>query len=157
MKKETNYIRVAGFLLLLFSIGLGALSCTGTKPVAEISEREKEVFTSKEADTVEIVDPESNYEIIIIEPGFNVWLQTIARPPGYYSQTFLENRNRFLVVAWNNRVLNTMQFNPQLYQMQIDYDPRIDYGYDVNYKLYNYFIFFQRRYNQRLGPFLPRI
>ncbi|MGJ8739147.1 MAG: DUF6146 family protein, partial [Zobellia laminariae] len=30
-------------------------------------------------------------------------------------------------------------------------------GYEVNYKLYNYFIYFQRKYNQRLGPFVPRI
>ncbi len=62
-----------------------------------------------------------------------------------------------MVIEWNNRVINTLQFDPQLYQLQIDYDPMIDYGYEVNYKLYNYFIYFQRKYNQRLGPFAPRI
>ena len=139
--------------------GLLALSmgCIGAKKDTSISEREKETFRTSQTDTVEISDPESNYEIIIIEPGFNVWLQSVARPPGYYSQTFLENRNRLYVVEWNNRVLNNLQFDPQLYQLQIDYDPFIDYGYDVNFKLYNYFIYFQRKYNQRLGPFLPRI
>lgn len=115
------------------------------------------MFTAKAADTVEISDSESNYEIIIIEPGFNVWLLTIARPEGYYSQSFLENRNRVLVIEWNNRVLNSLQYDPQLYELQIDYDPMVDYGYEVNYKLYNYFIYFQRKYNQRLGPFAPRI
>ena len=145
------------WILILPSFMIVVIGCMSTKGNVEISEEEKEAFTTTQADTVEISDEESNYEIIIIEPGFNVWLQSVARPPGYYSQTFLENRNRLMVIEWNNRVINTLQFNPQLYQLQIDYDPHIDYGYEVNYKLYNYFIYFQRKYNQRLGPFAPRI
>ena len=41
--------------------------------------------------------------------------------------------------------------------MQIDYQAHIDYGYEVNYKLYNYFIYFQIQYKQRLAGFVPRI
>lgn len=144
------------FVVAVFS-SLIYLGCIGSKTTTEISDKEKQVFSTKVADTVEISDPESNYEIIIIEPGFNVWLQSVARPEGYYSQTFLENRNRLYVIEWNNRVINTLQYNPQLYELQINYDPFVDYGYEVNYKLYNYFIYFQRKYNQRLGPFAPRI
>jgi hypothetical protein len=142
---------------VLSVLSILVLSCVSTRQGMGITAEEKEVFNANRADTVEIVDAESNYEIIIIEPGFNVWLRSVARPPGYYSQTFLENRNQIYVTAWNNRVFNNVQFNPLLYQLQIDYDPQIDYGYDVNYKLYNYFIYFQRKYNQRLGPFVPRI
>lgn len=144
-------------LLVAFCASLLFLACGGTKTIPDISDKEKEVFATKVADTVEIADPESNYEIIIIEPGFNVWLQAVARPEGYYSQSFLENRNQVYVIAWNNRVLNPYQYDPQLYLLQINYDPSIDYGYEVNYKLYNYFIYFQRKYNQRLGLFVPRI
>jgi len=143
-------------LLAVIVLGL-ALSCTAQKETVAISEEEKAVFTSEDDAQVEIKDEETEYEIIIIEPGFYQWLQSIARPEGYYSQHFLENRNHLLVINWNQRVLQPQRFNPNLYQLQIDYDPNIDYGYDVNYKLYNYFIYFQRKYNQRLGPFLPRI
>jgi hypothetical protein len=122
-----------------------------------ISEEEKMAFEAKGEDTVALRNEESNYEIIIIEPGFQTWLQSIARPEGYYSQTYLENRNEILVTNWNQRVLQPLLFDPQLYEMQINYDPHVDYGYEVNYKLYNYFIYFQRKYRQRLGPFLPRI
>ncbi len=139
-------------VLSLFIMGCGA-----QKGALDISEKEQQVFESKNEEPVEIADEESEYEIIIMEPGFNTWLQSIARPPGYYSQSFLESRNNILVINWNQRALNPLQFDPNLYQLQIDYDPTIDYGYEVNYKLYNYFIFFQRRFNQRLGPFLPRI
>jgi hypothetical protein len=62
-----------------------------------------------------------------------------------------------LVQAWNDRVLQPFAYNPNLYEMQIDYQPNIDYGYEVNYKLYNYFVYFQLTYKQRLAGFVPRI
>ncbi len=130
--------------------------CSSPRPVA-VEPGEQAVFAEKVADSVRIADAESKYEIVIIEPGFYNWLVSIAKPEGYYSQTFLENRNAIYVQNWNNRVLNPREFDPDLYELQIDYDPAIDYGYEVNYKLYNYFIYFQRKYRQRLGPWIPRI
>jgi len=100
-------------------------------------------------DTVRIANDSLEYEIIIIEPGFNSWLAT-QRPRGYNEQFWLENRNLFLVTEYNNRVLNSTQFNPNIYIQRIDYNQRIDYGYEVNYLLWNWFQFFQVRYNQKL-------
>jgi hypothetical protein len=110
-----------------------------------------------QSDTVSISSDESDYEIIIIEPGFNSWLAGTARPIGYYSQQFLETRNALLVQEWNIRNSQPSKYDPSLYELRIDYDTRTDYGYDVNYKLYNYFIYFQITYKQRLSSFLPRI
>lgn len=137
-----------------------AVSCGSTKEkvtIPDITDEERAAFSQVEGDTIEIANEETEYQIIIIEPGFNIWLQSIARPEGYYSQSFMESRNQLMVMEWNRRVLQPMQFNPNLYELQIDYQQGIDYGYEVNYKLYNYFIYFQRKYRQRLGPFLPRI
>lgn len=141
-------------LLILFSL---LLSCTAQKEVLDISKEEQAAFNSDDGQQVEIKDEETEYEIIIIDPGFFTWLNSIARPEGYYSQSFLENRNAIMVTNWNIRATQPLIYNPNLYQMPINYDQNIDYGYEVNYKLYNYFIYFQRKYNQRLGPFIPRI
>ena len=108
-------------------------------------------------DTVFISSDETDYEIIIIEPGFNGWLVSTAQPRGYYSQEWLETRNQLLVQEWNLRNLQPLQYDPNLYLLRIDYDPRTDYGYEVNYKLYNYFVYFQLKYKQRLTAFIPRI
>lgn len=150
-KRVLHYFIAASLIVGLF------VSCSTQKEALDISTEEKAVFDSQEEDAVEIKDDETEYEIIIIEPGFNAWLQSIARPEGYYTQSFLENRNQIMVINWNQRVIQPQRFNPNLYELQINYDPHIDYGYEVNYKLYNYFIYFQRKYNQRLGPFIPRI
>ena len=144
-------------VLFCLTLCVVLISCTSQKKTLDVTNEEKEVFQSNDDEPVEISDDETEYEIIIIEPGFYTWLNSIARPEGYYSQSFLENRNIIMVTTWNQRVLQPNRFNPNLYEMQINYDPSIDYGYEVNYKLYNYFIYFQRKYNQRLGPFIPRI
>lgn len=141
-----------GLVLVLFIV-----QCSGSKKAIDISKEEEDVFNQNERDTVTIKNDTLQYEIIIMEIGFNTWLQSIAKPRGYYTQNYLENRNRIYVINWNQRVLEPLRFDPNLYELQINYDPNVDYGYDVNYELYNYFIYFQRKYNQRLGPFAPRI
>ncbi|WP_372757652.1 DUF6146 family protein [Mariniflexile sp.] len=142
---------VASIIIIFFFI----IGCNTTKTTA--SHKNEELENEKLGDTVRISNDELEYEIIIIEPGFNSWLASTARPEGFYSQQYMETRNYQYVIEWNQRVLQPQRYNPNLYELQIDYQPNIDYGYDVNYKLYNYFIYFQLTYNQRLGPFLPRI
>ncbi|ETN95414.1 DUF6146 family protein [Zhouia amylolytica] len=143
-------------ILFLFMLIWG---CSSSKEALNISEEEKLAFNTKESpqDTVKIANDSLEYEIIIIDPGFYTWLNSIAKPRGFYSQNYLENRNQIYVINWNQRVMQPMRYSPNLYEMQIDYRSDIDYGYEVNYQLYNYFIYFQRKYNQRLGPFYPRI
>ncbi|GGW25854.1 DUF6146 family protein [Arenibacter certesii] len=152
MRKRSVFIVLSITLFSVYIIG-----CGGTKQTIAVSEEEKIAFTKTEGDTITIANEETEYEIIIIEPGFDFWLQSVAKPEGYYSQSYLENRNQIYVSEWNIRVSQPFTYNPSLYELHIDYSPHIDYGYEVNYKLFNYFIYFQRKYNQRLGPFVPRI
>lgn len=140
-------------LVYLFLICVFAFSCNTGKNAINASE---EVAQTPQ-DTVRIANDEIEYEIIIIEPGFNSWVLSTARPRGFHGQTFLENRNSIMVTEWNLRVRNSFQYDPNLYQLEINYNPQIDYGYEVNYLLYNYFIYFQLKYNQRLSNFRPRI
>jgi len=144
-------------IAFIFSFIIFAASCGTSKESVNISAEEKITFDQTKGDTIHIANEETEYEIIIIEPGFYIWLQTIARPEGYYSQQYLETRNQIYVQEWNSRVVQPQRYNSSLYELQIDYQHTMDYGYEVNYKLYNYFIYFQRKYKQRLGSFLPRI
>jgi hypothetical protein len=131
------------YFACIFIFILAFASCDSTKTVTKKGESVAEATN----DTVRIANDSLEYEIIIIEPGFNAWLVT-QRPRGYYTQTFLENRNRLFVTEYNRRVQNFQQFDRNLYQMEINYEFQIDYGYEVNYLLYNYFLYFQERFNQ---------
>ncbi|TYP99464.1 hypothetical protein C7447_10160 [Tenacibaculum adriaticum] len=133
--KNLRYIVTIGIISLL------VWSC-GSSP--------KAINNDVKEEPVVIANDSLEYEIIIFDIGFNNYLNTIAKPEGFYSQNYLENKNRFYVPEWNSRVRNPSRFNPNIYENIIDYDPNIDYGYDVNYKLFNYFEFAQRKYRMRL-------
>lgn len=103
---------------------------------------------------VRIANEELEYEIIIIDIGYQTYLNTVAQPVGFYSLEYLETRNKLYVAEWNNRVRNPQMYNPNIYEMEINYNPNIRYGMDVNYKLFNYFKFVEYRYKQNF--FLSR-
>lgn len=106
-------------------------------------------------DTLRIANDELEYEVIIIEPGFNTWLAATAQPRNYYSQSYLETKNRIWITEWNNRVQQPFRYNPNLYEMTIAYSPTINYGYEVNYLIYNYLVFFQNTFKQKLFGYVP--
>lgn len=142
--KKTLIILATG---IVFALGC---SSTGTR---EFKNRD----TGKpESDTIRIANDELEYEIIIIDIGFNSWLNSRAQPRGFYDQSYLESRNRVWVIEYNRRVMQAMSYNANLYPMTIDYQPNIDYGYEVNYMLYNYLVYFQLTNKQNLGTFTPR-
>lgn len=118
--------------------------------------KEKKNPSEKTSDTIRIANDSLQYEVIIIDAGFNSWLYANAKPRGFYSESYLENRNQLFVTEWNSRVLQPQRFDPNLYEMQINYDRNIHYGYEVNYLIYNYMIYFQIRNRQQLSGFVPR-
>jgi hypothetical protein len=130
------------FPFLAFSIvGLFLYACS-SYPVKN-SEKSKEKPVIISSDSLE-------YEVIIIDVGFTLYLNTIAKPKKYYSLSYLENRNNIYVTNWNIRALNPSKFNSTIYENRIDYSPQIRYGLEVNYKLFNYFQFAQQKYKIRL-------
>lgn len=129
------------------------VACSTTKSNVVNTEKSTPATTSN--DTIKIVNEEIEYEVIIIEPGFNFWVQSTAFPRGYYTQQYLETKNYNYILEWNNRVRQPQRFPPDLYEMIINYEPTINYGYEVNYLIYNYMIYFQNKYNQKLYGYVP--
>lgn len=136
-----SYLLALSLLILIFSCNS---SKDKTTPVKQ------ENVTETVNDTVKISNKNLEYDVIIIEPGFNTWLISTAKPKSYYNQSFLEGRNIRLVTEWNNRAAQPSKYNSNLYEMQINYQNGVDYGFEVNYKMYNYFIYFQNKYKQNL-------
>ena len=124
-------------------IGLFIVGCSSTKTTST-----KETDSVKE--TVRIVNDSLEYEIIIIDVGFESYLNAIAKPMNFYSKEYYETKNRFYVSEWNSRVLNPFKYRSDIYENQINYDSSVDYGIEVNYKLFNYFKFVEYKYRQRL-------
>jgi len=130
------------FVVSIFILIVAFASCNSPKQTVSTKEA-----METPADTIRIANEELEYEILIIEPGFYNWLST-QYPRGYYGQEYLERKNLQWVMEWNRRVMNFQKYSPNLYQLEINYQSNIDYGYEVNYLLFNYFVYFQQTYNQ---------
>jgi len=128
------------FILFAFLVA----SCDANKKTI----KNNDVNTGVENDTIRIANDELEYEIIVIDSGFNSFLLT-QPPRGHYDLNFLEGRNRIYVQEYNIRARNPQQYDFNLYPQSIDYNTSTSYGYEVNYLLYNYFQFFAKKYKQR--------
>jgi hypothetical protein len=129
--------------IFILSIAVMAFSCDSGKSAMQGESSDPEAKN----DTIHILNEDLEYEITIIEPGFHSWMIT-QKPRGFYGLEYLENKNRIFTTEYNSRVLNS-RYSTILYPQEIHYDPNIRYGYEVNYLLYNYFIFFKEKYKQR--------
>lgn len=141
-----SVMRAFVYLILLFSI------FTGCKPKALDTSQNHNAI---KGDTITIANKDLDYEVTIIDPGFSSWLYSRALPRGYYSESFLEDKNRWYVQEWNTRVRQPQRYSNKLYEMEINYNNTTHYGYEVNYLIYNYMIYFQNTYNQRLFGIVP--
>ena len=138
------------FILLVFIASFFLFSCNSNK---NFSTENAEKLTS---DTIHISNPDLEYDVIIIDGGFTSWFNSYAKPKEFYSQSYLETRNRFWIIEWNNRARNPIRYG-SIYDMQINYENNINYGFDVNYMIFNYLVYFQLTNKQKLGNFQARL
>lgn len=101
------------------------------------------------SDTLMAVDDSLQYELIVLDPQFETWL--ISRPIGLHSNEYYQHRNILYVQEWNSRYMNSLRYG-DLYTVYIDYSPFIEYDIELNYKLYNYFLFFEEKNRVKLLP-----
>jgi len=123
--------------IILFTIALAVfLSCSNLTKVQKQGGPEKGIELSEQkSDSTE-------FEIIVIDPGFESWFVKNRKQPWYHTKEILEVKNWQYVIAWNQKVMDGrfQMLNPRNpFEQQIDYDRNTDYGMDVNYKLYYYF------------------
>ena len=91
---------------------------------------------------------EEEYELIIIDPGYQNWKITNSRPVNFYSPSYYETWNKQYVAAWNEKVNQQARYNSLNYPFEnrIDYNPHIDYGVELNHELFWYFRYIQHLY-----------
>ncbi len=107
----------------------------------------------KATNTVDTEDSVS-YELIVLDPGFESWFLTYSKPSWYHSQQYYETWNEQYVNAWNYNSI--WHRNARLLDGQIDYNPQIDYGLDINHKLFYYFQYVENELNIRILSNSPR-
>lgn len=100
----------------------------------------------KDSTSIEISSKDSTeYELLVIDAGFENYLATVPHPKNFYSNEHYRNWNIQYCSEWNRRHQNPIKYG-DFYETQINYDPSVDYGIDLNYKLYYYFQYIEDKY-----------
>lgn len=90
------------------------------------------------------VEEETEYELIVLEPGYKAYLVT-QLPMEYYSENYYKTWNQQYVIEWNIRFLSGPR--KELFENEIHYDPMKNYGLELEYRLYHFFRFFENKYD----------
>lgn len=131
---KTNLI-IIGLLIALSFACRAPMESTGNG--GNITDTNSGIVAKEESDSVE-------YDLVIFDPDFDVWLTMNAMPRGAYSQQYLEQWNAILANQWNSAGAGTGRLDCRP-TTHLDYNPGTDYGMELNYKLYNYFRFMHER------------
>lgn len=120
--------------VLILATTITIFSCTSNKDVVMIDSAKAEV------DSIE-------YILIVNEIDFENWLVTNNRQIGYHSHDFYKAWNKIYVREFNWRVSRGAD-HP--FNEIINYDFVTDYGIELDYRLYWYFMFIQNKYDVSL-------
>ena len=118
-------------ILFLFMV-VFLVSCGINKKLARVDIKNQDNVKS---DSVE-------YELIIFDPGFDAWYVSNSKPIWYHSKEYYETWNHQYVVSWNSKAISS-HFS-KYFETTIDYDFTIDYGSELNHKLFYYFQYVEK-------------
>jgi hypothetical protein len=116
---------IAGALLFI-------IACTSQKGIVKIEENTEEVA----------VEDSMEYELIVFDTKFETWYMIQNSPSKYRSQEYYENWNRQYVSAWNYN--STQPGKRTFFEPIVGYEFNVDYGFELNHKLFYYFQYVER-------------
>lgn len=90
----------------------------------------------------------TGYGIVIMDPGFDQWYLANFSEAQDRTNDYYRSRNLVAVQNWNN-YFRTGRYG-KIIVSDIDYQPGVDYGIDVNRKLYWYFEYITREFGLNL-------
>ncbi len=132
-------------LVIFFSIALVfSIACSS----------QKEVVKSGGQSELEAAADSTEYDLIVFDPKFESWYLFHNSPSKYRSQEFYEDWNRRYVAAWNYNASNFGR--GKFLEPIIGYDPTVDYGFEINHKLFYYFQYVERELRIVILPGGPR-
>lgn len=125
------------FTMLIFVF---AVSCRSSAPTNKNPAESAENTLSFEK------NEDEEYDIIVLDPQYETFRLTIARPMNFYSEDYYKRYNQRYVNEWNLRHSQPFNYDPDFYTMAINYEANKKYGINLEYKLYTFFEFIKWKY-----------
>ncbi|MBV6881363.1 DUF6146 family protein [Epilithonimonas ginsengisoli] len=123
--------------IILTIISVFIWSCvTNKKPRAE--DQKPSIATQKKTDSAD------EWEITVFDAEYETFVASRAQPRSMFTESSLKSRNTILVTEWNSRFYSGT--NRNFYEVAIDYDPKENYGFEFEYRMYQFFAYCNWKY-----------
>jgi hypothetical protein len=94
------------------------------------------------------------YKLITFDSKFESWYTMHSSPATFRSQAYYENWNRQYVQAWNFNATQPRKGN--FFEPIVGYEANVDYGIDINHKLFYYFQYVENVLKMEIMPNSPK-
>ncbi|WP_372950163.1 DUF6146 family protein [Mariniphaga sp.] len=132
-------------IILIVIAFLFVLACSTQKGVVKIEENKDEMVA---------VEDSIEYQLETFDSKFETWYALHNNPSQYRSQQYYENWNRQYVNAWNYNA--TQPGKSSFFEPIVGYEPNIDYGFELNHRLFYYFMYVERVLKIEIMPGGPQ-
>jgi len=97
---------------------------------------QKDIVKIAPAKHVAVIDS-TEYELLVFDPQFETWFQINYSPAKDHSNEYYQSWNNQYVTDWNYHYM--AGHYSSVFENYIDYDDFVNYGIELNRKLYYYF------------------
>lgn len=131
----------------IFFIGLVLVfgACSTPRNAVEIGKNNKR----------EVAQDSVEYEIETFDLQFETWYEIHKSPATKRSQQYYESWNRQYVSAWNSNSSDPSK--RWFFEPIVNYNPTIDYGYELNRELFYYFQYVENELNIQIMQGSPDV
>ena len=105
-------------------------------------------MTQSQKTHAEITEDNTEYNILIIDPGFDRWYMMRYSASMDRSNEYYKGMNNLGVQNWND-YYNRGKY-PQVIGSYLNFSPSIEYGLEVNRRLYWYFKYIEENFRIRI-------
>jgi hypothetical protein len=132
-------------IILFTTILLVLWACKTQRGVIKFTETKHDL--TAQSDSIE-------YELETFDSRFESWYMMQKSPSQFRSQSYYETWNRQYVSEWNFKATTGRN---SFFEPIIGYEPSVDYGFELNHKLFMYFMYVERVLKIQILPNGPNI
>lgn len=99
------------------------------------------------------VQNSTEYDVEMFNAKFVSWYARYQTPASYLQQSYYESWNKQYVGMWNNKANSSFGDFP--FEPVVGYDSNEDYGFELNHKLFHYFMYVENVLKIKLMPSGP--
>lgn len=133
---QKNMIMNKIYILLLLAIVF--TSCSTSQQSTNTAPKGTESTASQD----------DEWEVVVFDGEFESFLNSRARPRTMFTEETLHSRNQLLVSEWNSRYYASAA-NRNVYEVSIDFDSNTKYGFEFEYRLYQFFAFVSWKFGEK--------